>query len=523
MRVMLRSIIEPLTPDMIKTAQNGEEGLEQMEAARFDIVLCDYNLGKGKDGQQLLEEARHRELIGYATVYIMVTAENTSEMVMGAIDYLPDDYISKPFNRTVIHGRLKKILERKSNLGDISNAIAHRNYAKAVTLCDRLLAEKPSNQMDIQKTKCEMLLKLANYEQAIELCEKIIEQRDIPWAFMLMAKAWYMLENYMEAIETLENLVRENPSNVAAYDWLAKSYEAIGEMDKAQEALDIAVSKSPKSLVRQRRLAEVAYNNGNFEMAESAYERALDVGKFSCFKQADDYQALVKTKINMGKAEEAVNMVERIRNDFENNPQAEILSAVTESLILTEQDKPEAAAKALEAALDSHKRHVGSLSTNTALELTGLCLSHGKEDQANEIARTLVRNNHDNESLITQIKQQYSAAGKSDAGNALIENTKSEIVDLNNRGAKLLEEGKLEESIELFMKAARGMPDNIVVHLNTAYSIIMMMQKSGKIKKYMPRAQKYLERVHELDPQNRKYYELTKLVHKLAVAPMQAA
>lgn len=62
----------------------------------------------------------------------MATAENTSDMVMGAIDYLPDDYISKPFNRTIIHARLKKQLEKKENLSEISEALATNNYKKAI-------------------------------------------------------------------------------------------------------------------------------------------------------------------------------------------------------------------------------------------------------------------------------------------------------------------------------------------------------------------------------------------------------
>ena len=105
----------------------------------------------------------------------------------------------------------------------------------------------------------------------------------------------------------------------------------------------------------------------------------------------------------------------------------------------------------------------------------------------------------------------------SDAGSDLIDNTTSEIVDINNKGARLLQEGKLEESIELFMKAARGMPDNVVVNLNAAYSIMMQMQKTGKIKKYSSRVESYLERVHKLDPLNRKYHEMMEMLQRISI------
>ncbi|MCZ6803178.1 MAG: hypothetical protein O7D86_04400 [Proteobacteria bacterium] len=59
------------------------------------------------------------------------------------------------------------------------------------------------------------------------------------------------------------------------------------------------------------------------------------------------------------------------------------------------------------------------------------------------------------------------------------------------------------------MKAARGMPDNVVVNLNAAYAIMMQMQKTGKIKKYSSRVETYLERVLKIDPVNKKYHDMT--------------
>ena len=148
-RLMLRTMVEPLGPSVLKLAETGENAIELMEDDDFDVVLCDYNLGEGKDGQQVLEEAKSRGLLPYSSIYIMATAENTSDMVMGAIDYLPDDYISKPFNRTVIHARLKKLLEKKENLNDISKAIADKDYKKAIECCDDLLQNAPSNRLDL--------------------------------------------------------------------------------------------------------------------------------------------------------------------------------------------------------------------------------------------------------------------------------------------------------------------------------------------------------------------------------------
>ena len=194
-----------------------------------------------------------------------------------------------------------------------------------------------------------------------------------------------------------------------------------------------------------------------------------------------------------------------------------MVAAITKGMVHTSKGDKEAAEKCLDGALELFNQNPQGLSTDIALELTDLCLSSGKEDAANEITKNLVRNHHDDEKLIARTKKIYSDAGKSDAGDDLIDKTTSEIVDINNKGAHLLKEGKLDESIELFMKAARGMPDNIIVNLNAAYSLMMQMKKTGKVKKYASRVENYLERVHSLDPTNKKYHELMDMLQQINV------
>lgn len=463
----------------------------------------------------MLEEAKHLGLLAYDAIYMMCTAENTSEMVMGAIDYKPDDYISKPFNRTVIHERLKKLLEKKENLGDIARAMADKNYKKALQHCEALLGNKPTNRLDLLKIKGELLINLTEYEQAADMYEDIIEERDIPWAYLALGKVRYLQENYEEALEVFEGLVKENASNVAAYDWLAKTYEAIGEPQQAQDMLAIGVAKSPKSLLRQRKLAQVAYQNEDLETATTAYEHALQVGKHSCYKSADDYNSLARTYVDAGKADNAMNMVSKIQKDFKNDSQAGMVAAITEGMVYSSKGDTEAAKNCMANALEMYSQNPQELSNDMALELTDLCLSSGNEQAAEDITKNLIRNNHDNQALIEKTKHIYSKSGKSDAGSALIEQTRKEIVELNNNGARLLKEGKLEESIELFMKAARGMPDNVVVNLNAAYSLLMQMKQTGKVKKYSGRVATYLERVNSIDPTNKKYFELLELLQKL--------
>ena len=112
MRTTLRGMLESYDANAVTMASSGEEAIQLISNNRYDVILCDYNLGDGKDGQQVLEEAKLRGKLPYASVFIMITAETTSFMVMGALEHQPDDYLAKPFTRTVLQSRIKRQLEK---------------------------------------------------------------------------------------------------------------------------------------------------------------------------------------------------------------------------------------------------------------------------------------------------------------------------------------------------------------------------------------------------------------------------
>lgn len=50
MRSMLRSMLSSIGIADVDTAINGREAIDALQRKRYDIILCDYNLGPGKNG-----------------------------------------------------------------------------------------------------------------------------------------------------------------------------------------------------------------------------------------------------------------------------------------------------------------------------------------------------------------------------------------------------------------------------------------------------------------------------------------
>jgi CheY-like chemotaxis protein len=60
MRSSIRSQVSSLGVEQTSVAATVRDALEMIKNNRFDIILCDYYLGGGTDGQQFLEFLRSR-------------------------------------------------------------------------------------------------------------------------------------------------------------------------------------------------------------------------------------------------------------------------------------------------------------------------------------------------------------------------------------------------------------------------------------------------------------------------------
>ena len=58
MRSSMRAILSAFGVVFVEMASTANEAIRRLQAKPFDIIICDYFLGDGSDGQQLLEQMR---------------------------------------------------------------------------------------------------------------------------------------------------------------------------------------------------------------------------------------------------------------------------------------------------------------------------------------------------------------------------------------------------------------------------------------------------------------------------------
>ena len=96
----------------VHTASDGEEGLRLALGESFEFIVLDWGLPK-KDGVSMLKELRERENM---TPVLMLTARDSIEDIIEALDSGSDDYLTKPFAIAELMARVRAIL-RRNKLG----------------------------------------------------------------------------------------------------------------------------------------------------------------------------------------------------------------------------------------------------------------------------------------------------------------------------------------------------------------------------------------------------------------------
>jgi CheY-like chemotaxis protein/Tfp pilus assembly protein PilF len=324
MRATLRQMLLALGYRKITMAATGEEALDILRLRRHDIILCDYNLGRGLDGQQMLDLARQDGLIDLATVFVMITAENSTDMVIGALESMPDAYISKPFTKDLLKVRLERALKRREPLSGVAQVLAQDGpQAALLVLKHTLTAIADDIRPELLRIQAELALKIDDLVLAEAACREAMAKQPVAWALTLLAQVAEKRQFNPRIAESLyRRAIALTPHYMEAHDRLAALCEMQDRHDEALEILHAAAQRSPKSLTRQRRLARLAQFLDRPEIAEPAWRRVLTISNQIGEPKAADHFGEVLTLLALGDIHLARQRSVEIARNCRQDPQA---------------------------------------------------------------------------------------------------------------------------------------------------------------------------------------------------------
>lgn len=499
MRSALKLNLSNFGVTKIDLAANATEVLFKVQNTRYDVILSDFNLGEGRDGQQLLEELRHRQLISLGTVFIMVTAEAGYEKVVATAELAPDDYLIKPFSAELMRSRLDGILLRKLTFAKVYRHFEHHELEDAVKGCDEILKTRPKYVVDALRFKGEVLNAMGRFEEAEALYRQIIEMRAIPWARLGLARALHHQKKEEESEAILRDILDHSSEMVSAYDLLAEVRLARKDAPGAQEALQKGVTISAKTVRRQQRLGEVAFDNGDLDVAREAYTNAVEKGRNSVFVTAEDYGHLCRVQVEQGDTSAAMETLKKGKHILQANPEGQFVSAVVRSIVHAKSGNKEEAEKAMDEAAKLNQEGART-DERFMLDYADACMANGRHEQADAVIRDVARNAHDSDSLLAKAKRIYDQAGRSEAGEQLLKDATSMVRNLNNEAVILAHKGDFATAMEKLREACWEAPHNPRILMNTVWVMLKHMEQSGMDDNLMEEARAFLHDAEKQAP-----------------------
>lgn len=276
-RQTLKICIQSMGGFSVDQAQNINDAYHRLRGEMPDVIICDYLLGPGRTGQQLLEDLRRSESLPDTVAFLMVTAERSYEQVVSAVELVPDDYIIKPFTPETLRTRLERVIRKKIFFRRFHELKRGGNFDAALMELDALAEAEDGKpyRFDIQRARAETLLKAGRAQEALDSFTAIVEIHPFPWALAGQARALQRLSRYEEADEAVDGVLEAAPNYFDAYDLKADICCDLGQFDKAQAILQQVSERTPRNWRRKRTLSTVAKLNGDFETAQRLIEEVI--------------------------------------------------------------------------------------------------------------------------------------------------------------------------------------------------------------------------------------------------------
>ncbi len=470
-RNTVNGILQRLGVNQITLVGHAEEVLEHCRRRQFDLVLCDYNLGRGRTGQHVLEELRFTGVLTYQTLFVMVSAEANRNVVMCVYDSQPDDYLMKPITGRALHTRIERLLQTREAFRPVNEALAAGDSGSAMKLLAHMAHPEKRYAGTAQKMLGELYINEGELDRAEQLYQSVLEIRQLDWARLGLARVKQARGELDVANRWLERIVKDSPLFLPAYDVLARNWEERGERENVQSAVQRAVNISPMSILRQKQLSEVARQNNDLETAIQAVRRTVKLGELSCHGNAENHFNLARAvslcleqKLDIGPSAvgEAISVLNQAKERFRltdgQSAQRELLTGRMHALegqwdlarqyVTSAEAIMDSSPTTIEAGMD-YAAALKSIGENRKADLVlqGLEKLFGKDQQSLE-------------KLDLMLDEPASEANK------------KIVAKINQQGINAYEAGKFNKALACFEKARKLFPRHVGIHLNIIQTLI---------------------------------------------------
>ena len=493
MRQIIRESLYRLGIRNVVMAANAQESIKALRADDIDLVLSDYNLGEGPDGQQLLEAARGGRLLSPVAPWIYITANALKADILAAGDFMPDGYIVKPFTDQLLSRYIEGLAARKQALAPLLLAADAGKWEQVLELAEGFIQRNDALSIEGLKQKAQALMKLARFDEAQACYGRALDlNSELAWANLGLAQAQRAQGKAELARATLERLMRSQPAYASAYDTLLEIAEDQGDQ---RGALEIAqkVAELVPNAKRKIRLGALALGAGETEIAVKALEQAVSKNRHAVTPSPQENLLLAQALLDSGDAMRALGVAGDVAKRFADAPGARLLAKALNAQAQQKLGNAEAAAALMDEvaqALDATP-----LDEQHKLLVAKSALAAGRTELGQRLITAVARDNSDRPLLLASALRAAAGTPAEAECRALVEQAGKEMAEAMGQLQQAKRSGNVAQALEIGERALTLSPQNfnVLIELCSLHLIAM-----GRLGPAEPGRERHRERSREL-------------------------
>jgi CheY-like chemotaxis protein len=471
-RVTVSNMLQDIGIQFIDSAVNGADALRHCKNKSYDLILCDHNLGKGKTGQQVLEDLRENGHLNRYALFVLISAESSKSIIMAAYDYEPDAYLTKPITTKALQQRLGRLFAQRARMLPIMQAMDDERWDIAEALCLREIKDSGRYANQCQKFLGQLYILTGHYEKAETVYRDVLDVRQLDWAQVGMARVKKLQGDLVSAQQWLEDVMSTNPLCMKAYDLQAEIYREQPLHKRLQDVLQQAVEISPLSILRQQQLGDIAMMNNDAETAANAYRRTVRLGENSYYDRLENHTGFARATLALFREDkilakpllrEALKTMAELEQRFSKTPEEKVETQLIESQLLASNGEAKKAEELLQNARNL-SANIEALPIDTEVELVRAYTATGQKNMADELTRTLLErykgSERDLEKLDALLEEPAS------------EKNRSLVASINKKGIACYESQDYDAAIQCFKDALQTFPNHIGIRLNLVQALV---------------------------------------------------
>lgn len=483
-QVMLKGQLINLGAKGVEAKRTGEAGIAAYLRKPFDILLVDYNLGRGKNGRQVLEELKHRGAFKEDTIFFIITGDNTRPMVLSALELQPDDYLTKPFSHRVLRSRISRAYKRRMWLKDVFKLLFQQDYLACIEACQRHIDSQSRYAGYCQRLQIELYNKTQQTDSAERAISDLLQQGSQPWVMMKLAETRLLQQRPEDALEIIAAVLKKMPNAIEAQDLKTQCYLAMKDNNEALQSARTSITMAPFSIDRQTLLANIARDNGEYEIAKQAMNNVLQIARTSVFRHvehlcnylraildasehADSRQQIAKYQT------EATMELQRARYDQNlvySDLNFDTIEAVLSSRINAFNGHLREAQKYLNKAVGDEINAGFSITPEILADVIIVLLDMGEFERASELVNSEQAKQHFNRHTRSIVEERSQLAAQ----------TEKTFRQIHQRGITLYQKHRYVEALQTFREALQLAPLNSGAALNFVQTAVSYCENTGK-------------------------------------------